>query len=280
MWFRTTKKKKIKSFISCGSDIAGTAIGGALGFFSAGPGGAAAAGVLGVVASKIICDVANRHLSERERVRAGATAAFALTKIKKLMQDGYQPRSDGFLLSVDNRRPKAEELFEGVLLKTKNDHEEKKVKFIANIFANVVFRTDISIEEANYMLKTLNFITYRQLCFLGVTASNSKTVNGLGLRYQAAPLIRYSDGAPLEQQAILVELFELINLDLISGLQEKKQQIGEMNMREYIDLNPPNKFNIIPANLKLTKLGEKFCEVIDINELLPSDFDAVKNLLI
>ena len=122
-----------------GSDIAGAATGSAIGFLTGGPGGAAIGGATGVIISKSLSDITDRLLSNREKMRVGATATFALTKIKSRLDSGDKLRNDGFFEEKEGGRPDAEEIFEGVLLKAKNEHEEKKAKILGNIFANIAF---------------------------------------------------------------------------------------------------------------------------------------------
>lgn len=124
--------EKAKSLISTVAEIAGAAVGGAIGFFAAGPAGAAGAGTLGVIVAKagakLLGDVAERTMSAREKVRVGAVAAIAFDKIKKNAQAGNEPRKDGFFDSVDGRLSKAEEILEGTLRRAREEYEEKKLR--------------------------------------------------------------------------------------------------------------------------------------------------------
>ena len=161
---------KVKQLIETGTEIAGAAVGGALGFLAGGPLVAAGVGALGVVIAKstekLIIEVANRHLSHREEIRVGATAAFALSTIRDRLEEGDKPRNDGFFTTETGEPSSAEEIFEGILLKSKNEHEEKKIRLLGNFFANLAFLPEISAAEANYLLKIAEGLTYRQMCLL------------------------------------------------------------------------------------------------------------------
>ena len=65
--------------------------------------------------------------------------------------------------TVSASRSPAEELFEGVLLKCKSEHEEKKARYIGNVFANAVFSNE-SPGHVNLILGIVDRMTYRQLC--------------------------------------------------------------------------------------------------------------------
>lgn len=153
--------------------MAGAASGGVLGFLMGGPGGAAVGGVAGVAISKasakVLSDVAHRSLSQREEVRIGAAATFAIQNIQIRLENGEHPRNDDFFQAQQHTsRTNAEEIFEGVLLKSKNEHEEKKVKIFGNIFANIAFTPDLKVGEANHILQIAENLTYRQMCLLSM----------------------------------------------------------------------------------------------------------------
>lgn len=156
-------ENKVKALIYGGTEIAGSAAGGAIGFLVGGLPGASGGNALGVAIAKttgkLLSDLVDRSLSERERVRVGGTAALAISKIQEFFDSGYKPRNDGFFEKQGNQRPDAEEIFEGTLLKSKNDHEEKKAKIYANIFAMVAFNSTISSAEANYLLQKFANLT-------------------------------------------------------------------------------------------------------------------------
>ncbi|MCY1552397.1 hypothetical protein D9M68_887900 [compost metagenome] len=62
----------------------------------------------------------------------------------------------------------AEEVFEGVLLAAKQEHEQLKLQYLANFYANLVFDPSVKGPEANYLLTLAESLTYRQLCLLSL----------------------------------------------------------------------------------------------------------------
>ncbi len=151
--------------LSRGSGIAGAAVGGAIGFFAAGPVGAAGAGVLGAITAQTLEDFVNRTLSNQEQIRVGATAAFAINDIKVRIEKGERPRSDGMF---EQPSTEARELFEGVLIKAKNDHEQKKAYYYAKLFSNIAFDHNVSSMQGNYYLRQLESLSYLDLVLLAV----------------------------------------------------------------------------------------------------------------
>src|SRR5690606_38389992 len=129
--------EKLVNYLKLGSEIAGGAVGGAIGLVG-GPAGAIIGGGAGVIVSKGLIELTERFLSNRESIRASAAAAYSIMAINDRIEAGEEQRNDGFFDPI-NGRSKAEELFEGVLIKCKNEYQEKKIKFISSIYSNTVF---------------------------------------------------------------------------------------------------------------------------------------------
>lgn len=158
---------RLKYLVTSGSEIAGAAIGGALGFLAAGPTLAAGAGVIGIGITKVLQDVSCRLLSIGETERIGAAAAVSLSQIRRRMDNRDALRGDDFF-NRNQKRSNAEEVFEGALLAAKNSHEEKKAIYLGNLFANVCFDQTCSKEEANFQLNQSQSLTYAQFCLLQI----------------------------------------------------------------------------------------------------------------
>jgi hypothetical protein len=159
--------KAIK-LIEEGAPIAGAAVGAALGVMTSGPLMAASGGAAGAVMGKIVEDAAHRLLSRRERVRVGATAWYALDFTRARLQAGEKIREDGFFEKREFGSTPAEEIFDGVLVKARKDHEERKARFYGKFFSNLAFDTTCSRDAANYFLYLLDRLTYSQLAIIAL----------------------------------------------------------------------------------------------------------------
>jgi hypothetical protein len=175
------KKKDISDLIDGGIEIAGGAVGGALGFFAGGPVAAAALGAAGAAAAKVLKnigqEVSERLLGPREKVRIGAVLAIAAAEINKRIVSGEKVRTDGFFDEKPSGRPDAEEVAESVLLKSQREPEEKKVPYMGHLLSGVAFDPQISVHMAHQITKAAEQLTYRQLCILKLAVT--KQVWGL-----------------------------------------------------------------------------------------------------
>ena len=162
----------IRRLINAGAEVAGGAIGGALGFLAAGPAGAAALGAAGAAAASALKHIgeeaSERLLAPREKVKVGGVLALIAAEVNSRTAAGEKPRDDGFFSAIG--RSAAEEVAESVLLKSQREAEEKKLPYMAHLFASVAFDSTISPALAHQLVKSAEQLTYRQLCLLRLGA--------------------------------------------------------------------------------------------------------------
>lgn len=166
--------KKLDAMINSSGDIAGGAIGAAVGFIFGGPAGAALGGASGPAAAGVIRKIGHeatrRLLGPREEVRIGGALAIATAHIKARVDRGEKLRTDGFFENRHSGRSDAEEVAESVLQKSQHEAEERKIPFMAYLIGNVAFNSGISTQLAHQILKAADSMTYRQLCIMKLTS--------------------------------------------------------------------------------------------------------------
>ena len=175
-------RKQLKRIVDAGFNLlqgAGSnAAGSVVGFMVGGPAGAAVGGVVGWAVSqglgRLGCEFSKRTLAPREEARVGCVLALGVEQIRMRLEAGDQVRTDGFFDSTLYDRSAADEVMENILLKSQREPEEKKLPFMANLFANIVFDSTISSEMAHQITKTAGELTYRQLCLLRLAAIRNK----------------------------------------------------------------------------------------------------------
>ncbi|WP_311272115.1 MULTISPECIES: hypothetical protein [unclassified Rhizobium] len=165
--------KRLRSLIQQGAKVAGGAVGAALGFFAAGPAGAAALGAAGTMASEALAhigeDVSQRMLGPRERVRVGGVIALTAQGIQDRLRAGKQTRSDGFFDEREDGRSNADEIAESIITKAQRESEEKKLPYMSKMLANIAFETWVTLPMAQQLAKTAEVLTFRQFCILRST---------------------------------------------------------------------------------------------------------------
>jgi hypothetical protein len=225
------ESKLAKELIEGGSDIAGAATGAAIGLVG-GPagvvGGAVAGAALGRVLKRVGAEIRRRILSPREELRIGAAAAFAGEKIVASLGTGREPRTDGFFDDSTTDRSAAEELLEGVLLKARDAYEEKKLRYLGNLYANLAFAPQVSPAHGNHLIALAGRLTYRQLVALAVAGDENRRDQ---LRHRD-----FRDDQPaldvlgVDGIGVITELYELYQQGLMNG--------GEAAWISVADVNP------------------------------------------
>jgi hypothetical protein len=164
------KNTGIRRLINSGLEIAGGAVGGALGFLAGGPLGAAALGAGGTAAAMVLKHIgqeaSQRLLGPREEIRVGGVLAIAAGEIRQRIEAGEKVRTDGFFEKKRAGRSDAEEVAESVLLKSQREPEEKKIPYMGHLLSSVAFDPTISTHMAHQVTKAAEQLTYRQLCLL------------------------------------------------------------------------------------------------------------------
>lgn len=109
----------------------------------------------------------NHFSSQRQSKRITNVTAFALNEIRRRLEDGERLRDDGFFdKTVD--RSDAEEVFEDVLLKARDEPQEKKIPYIGSLFENGCFDTSIDSGTLHFLCQESESLTYRQLCIIKI----------------------------------------------------------------------------------------------------------------
>ncbi len=210
---KSDHKKNVSELISAGSEIVGAGIGGVTGFLFAGPVGAAGAGIGGVIVAKTLNkvgqEISTRLLSPREKVRVGGVMALSTLEIEKRISEGETIRSDGFFDTNPNGRSNADEVVESVLLKSQREPEEKKLPYLAHLYANIAFSEEISTPMAHQLIKGVNQLTYRQLCILRLCAMKKIPLREKDYREESS--------FPKELYQVLYECFDLSSKGYINN---------------------------------------------------------------
>jgi len=166
-----------KTLLAHGVKVAGAGIGAVVqGIISPSGSDSMASTVLGAALAQgcvgVLDDLAHRFMSTKEKERVGGVAALAISEIKEDLLFN-EPRTDGFFEESDGGPSPAEEVFEGVLIAAKQEHEQQKLPFIASFYAKLVFYPHVSKAQANFLLNVIESLTYRQLAILALIEQQS-----------------------------------------------------------------------------------------------------------
>lgn len=259
---------KIESLLDLGSSVTSSVAGTLIGFLLGNLPGAVAGAIIASGAKKVLYDIAIRVLSPREKLRVADTAKFAIEKIISNLQSDIKPRDDGFFSDIGEGRSHAEEIFEGVLLKAKSEHEEKKTKILGTVFANIAFSKGFSIGEANHLLQIVEDLTYRQLCILSLV--EKKTYGSIKLTEKDYQEFRQSDEVVSHETiSILQEIFQIYNFGIVTGKGDFSGTI-----EDFLSWH-----DIVPNHLVLSELGKRYCKVMGLHDIPDKEIEEIVGYL-
>lgn len=163
-------EEKIDIAIDVVGNVVGQTAGTILGTAVAGIPGAAFGGAAGALVQSIFNrlgeDIKNRILSKKEEERIGNVMRMAFEKIQKNKYAGKKLRGSEFFDANEQGRSSAEEILEGILLLSQREYEERKLPYIANLYANICFDDQTSNETVCELIKLAQDITYRKMAII------------------------------------------------------------------------------------------------------------------
>lgn len=156
--------------IDMGSDaFAGTMA--ALTGFTGNPALVAGGALIEPLIKNTISEISHWLLGCIQRKKIIATIDITCKTALKNINNGMRVRDDEFFTPhhnsiIDAEESSASKLFEGTLLKSKEEYDSKKIPFLSFLTANIYFTPNISESKAFVLLEILSKLSYRQLCAL------------------------------------------------------------------------------------------------------------------
>lgn len=164
------KNELSKSLSDAGIDVSEAVITTSVGLAVGGPGGAIGGALIGSLFAQVLKiirdDFTLRRLSKKEHERVKTVFEQAQTLIAQKLENGQKVREDDFFLKKGELTSSAEELLEATLITAQREYEERKLPFLAKLYANIGFDSSISRPIANYLIKLASEITYRQIVII------------------------------------------------------------------------------------------------------------------
>ena len=188
--------------------------------------------------------------SDRQRLRGAATILTAFKSISAAVNDGSSRRSDEFYESKGDKRSDGEELFEGALHTAAGTYEERKLGVIASLIANVDLHESITGHEAQFALKTLDRLTFAQLCMLAKLSAKAPRPN---------------EPIPHGPQSLVGQLEALADEGLV-GIAQSDGRVAH-----YSAVYNGGTLRRGLANVSLTAKGERLALVLNLPLLAGSD---------
>jgi hypothetical protein len=142
--------------------IIGAAFGTAVGVQMGDP---VAGAAVGEVMSQVSEDFVNHVLSTRQEERVATVLDLAAREVARRIENGESVRGDGMFATANAQ---SVELTEGVLLAARDEHQAKKLPYIANLYASIVTNEQITMDVANLAIRDAEDLTWTEMCLIGI----------------------------------------------------------------------------------------------------------------
>jgi len=254
------KEEVIKEVVETGSDITGSIGGAVLGGLVAGPVGIAIGGISGPVITRVFkkigSEIQQRVLGPREELRIGAVYTYAINKISQNEKEGKPLRDDDFFAERDNERSFSEEILEGIILTAQKEHQERKVKFIGNLYGNICTDSKIDVEQANQLIKITNSITYRQFCLLALYYKKYLNIKNGNVKLKR------------------LEPKENVSFDIISEVKDLNQKGLLHTVTTYANID-----SFQCDSMNITSGGKFFYKLLELNQINEEELSKLNKVV-
>ena len=110
----------------------------------------------------------------RERIRAGAALAFAVEYAATLDRAGRSVRADRYFTPRPGSRPVAEELTEAVVSAARRSTDERRVRHLGYLLAEVAVSADLDADLVARGLRLAEGLSWRQLALLAAVGRRDR----------------------------------------------------------------------------------------------------------
>ncbi|WP_315070575.1 hypothetical protein [uncultured Microbacterium sp.] len=125
----------------------------------------------GETLAQVAGDFADRVLSPRREQRISPVLDFAGSLITDGIASGRTLRDDGFF---EAPHLDATEVFEGVLLISRDEHEQRKLPYIAHLMAQISFDENLTVSTANFLIVEAERLTWLQMQLLAIVSRSEE----------------------------------------------------------------------------------------------------------
>lgn len=240
------KDKKFNELIELGCSMLGSTIGSIIG-----PAGLVIGPLAGYVFKKVGTQIADTYLSQLQKERIAKTLVNAIFKDKSNNDDRNKKiRGEEYFKSSSDDRSDAEKVFESILLKARDEYEEKKLIYYSNLMANLAY-SNVPFEKANALIKIAGSCSYRQLCIIRYLCEHEElnVTNWENL---------FNDELYDTGDDLFLEIRQLVNFRIIvqTGI---RFRLGK---------------------LKLSPLGRNLYDLMELSSIYSEDLDSLANQIL
>lgn len=111
----------------------------------------------------IIEEINENIYSVKENKKILSTLYFSLNAVKENLEKNMVIQENYLKAINDENKLLIEELFEGIIISAKNEHEDNKLKYYGYLLGNIIFKENLDRDEFNRLIKISRDLSYCQI---------------------------------------------------------------------------------------------------------------------
>ncbi|MCC3869315.1 hypothetical protein [Terrisporobacter mayombei] len=206
-----------------------------------------------------INDLYENIYTYKESKRILITLYYSLEIIKENLDNNNFIRKELFLEENLNNQYLAEEIMNGILISSRNEHEESKLKYYGYLLGNIMFKDDLDRDECNRLIKLSRQLTYCQIKLINMYVI-SQTIQ--------IPILQREDYTKLgirdyKLLGILQDTLDMIQKSILNGSGKLVLDVVQIN----------------PSKIKVQGVGTLLYNCMSLNKMPYDELEDMLELL-
>lgn len=206
-----------------------------------------------------INDIYENTYTSKERKKILITIYYSLEMIKENIENNSFIREKDFFEENLNNQSLAEEIMDGILTSSKNEHEESKLKYYGYLLGNIMFKNDLDIDECNRLIKLSRQLTYCQIKLINMYVISQSI---------QIPILQREDYTKLgirdyKLLGILQDTLDMIQKSILNGSGKLVLDLVQIN----------------PSKIKVQGVGTLLYNCMSLNKMPYDELEDMLDLL-
>lgn len=166
---------------------------------------------------------------------------------------------DGFFIEDENGQYLAEELINGIVISSRNEYEDSKLKYYGYLLGNIMFKDNLDRDECNRLIKLSRQLTYCQIKLINMYVI-SQTIQ--------VPILQREDYTKVgignyKLLGILQDTLDMIQKSILNGSGKLVLDVVQIN----------------PSKIKVQGLGTLLYNYMSLSKMPYDELEDILNLL-
>lgn len=201
----------------------------------------------------------NIYYTSKESKRILTALYYSLEIIKENLNKNNLLRKDGFFIENVNDQCLVEEMMNGIVISSRSEHEESKLKYYGYLLGNIMFKDNLDRDECNRLIKLSRQLTYCQIKLINMYTI-SQTIQ--------IPILQREDYTKLgiknyKLLGILQDTLDMIQKSILNGSGKLVLDVVQIN----------------PSNIKVQGIGTLLYNCMSLNKMPYDELEDILDLL-